>query len=88
MQMTWDNVNVLLVDLTTQLLCGTLISPLLVLIGWPTIFLYCLGFPLYSAFLLHRAFHGEAKKRAQTTANAKRRMRERERAPLTDSPDQ
>ena len=56
-------VSVLLIDLTTRCYEG-LHLPTAVLVAWPTLFLYCLGFPLLSAYLLYHHFHAAANRAA------------------------
>ena len=57
--------SVLLIDLTTRCYQGPHLATAL-LMAWPTLFAYCLGFPLFTAYLLYKAFHGAARKAVES----------------------
>ena len=63
-------VSVLTIDLTTRCYEGGHLITVILLV-WPTLFLFCLGFPLLSAWLLYRSFYRAAKQavRAGTIGN-------------------
>ena len=62
-QLTNDGplVSVLAIDLTTNCYHGGHLVTVILLV-WPTLFLFCLGFPLLSAWLLYRSFHQAARR--------------------------
>ena len=54
-------VSVLAMDMSTRCYEGGHLVTVILLV-WPTLFLFCLGFPLLSAWLLYTSFHRAARK--------------------------
>ena len=59
--------SVLSIDLSTRCYEGAHLATVVLLV-WPTLFLFCLGFPLLSAWLLFRSFHRTAHRQLASTA--------------------